>query len=417
MGLVVQKYGGTSVRDIGRIREVARRVAGARDAGQDVIVVVSAMAGETDKLVGWARELTELPDEREFDLLLSSGERITSALLAISLQTLGCPAQSFTGRQAGIITDSTHGRARISRITGERVRKAIREGKIAVVAGFQGIDENSDVSTLGRGGSDTSAVALAAAFHADLCEIYTDVDGVYTTDPNIVPEARKLDRISYDEMLELASLGAKVLQTRSVEFAKKYDVPVMVRSSFNENPGTLVTREESDMEEVVVSGIAYNKGEAKVSVIGIPDRPGVAKRIFRALADAGILVDMIIQNIGKDGLADLTFTVSREDRPRAEKIMEDLRTDLGIREIQVNEEIVKVAIVGVGMRSHTGVAVRMFETLADAGINIQMISTSEIKISCIIDQKYLELAVRELHRAFELDQVQTKHEKKFRIKS
>ncbi len=417
MGLIVQKYGGTSVRDIERIRQVARRIGEARAAGHDVIVVVSAMAGETNKLVGWALELADLPDEREYDLLLSSGERITSALLAIALQTIGHPAQSFTGRQAGIITDFAHGRARIARITGERIRDALDQKKIAVVAGFQGISEKSDVSTLGRGGSDTSAVALAAAFKAELCEIFTDVDGVYTTDPNIVPEARKLDRIAYEEMLELASLGAKVLQTRSVELAKKYNVPLMVRSSFNQNPGTLVTKEESDMEDVVVSGIAYNKDEAKVSVMGIPDRPGVAKRIFRALADARILVDMIIQNIGKDGLADLTFTVSKEDRPRAAKIMETLKQDLGIQEIDVNEHIVKVAIVGVGMRSHTGVAAQMFETLADAGINIEMISTSEIKISCVIDAKYFELAVRELHRAFQLDKEQTYHEKKAPLKS
>jgi aspartate kinase len=417
MGLIVQKYGGTSVRDMERIRQVARRVGAAREAGHDVIVVVSAMAGETNKLVGWALELTDLPDEREYDLLLSSGERITSALLAIALQTIGHPAQSFTGRQAGIITDFAHGRARIARITGERIREALDQGKVAVVAGFQGISEKSDVSTLGRGGSDTSAVALAAAFQADLCEIFTDVDGVYTTDPSIVPDARKLDRISYEEMLELASLGAKVLQTRSVELAKKYNVPLMVRSSFNENPGTLVTKEESQMEDVVVAGIAYNKDEAKISVLGIPDRPGVAKRIFRTLADARILVDMIIQNIGKDGLADLTFTVSKEDRPRAAKIMEQLKEDLGIQEIQVDENIVKVAIVGVGMRSHTGVAAQMFETLADAGINIEMISTSEIKVSCVIDAKYFELAVRELHRAFQLEKEQAYHEKKTPLKS
>ena len=413
MGLIVQKYGGTSVRDVERIRAVARRVGRVRERGHNVIVVVSAMAGETDKLISWARRLTDMPDEREYDLLLSSGERITSALLAIALQTLGYPAQSFTGRQAGIITDSAHGRARIARISGERIREALDRGKIAVVAGFQGIDEKSDVSTLGRGGSDTSAVALAAAFRADLCEIYTDVDGVYTTDPNLVPEARKLARISYDEMLELASLGARVLQTRSVEFAKKYRVPLMVRSSFNDNPGTLVTKEEEGMEEVVVSGIAYNKAEAKVSIIGIPDRPGVAKRIFRALADDGIVVDMIIQNIGKDGLADLTFTVSKDDLPRAEKITRDLGPALGMREVRVDDRIAKVAIVGVGMRSHTGVAARMFETLADAGINIQMISTSEIKIACVIEAKYLELAVRELHRAFELDKEQARHEKRY----
>ncbi len=410
MGLIVQKYGGTSVRDIDRIQHVARRVAKVHEEGHDVIVVVSAMAGETDKLVGWARELTELPDEREYDLLLSSGERITSSLLAIALQTIGYPAQSFTGRQAGIITDSAHGKARIERISGERIREALAQGKIAVVAGFQGVDEKSEVSTLGRGGSDTSAVALAAVFEADLCEIYTDVDGVYTTDPNLVPEARKLEKISYDEMLELSSLGANVLQTRSVEFAKKYDVPLMVRSSFNENPGTLVTREEEGMEDVVVSGIAYNKGEAKVSIIGIPDRPGVAKRIFRSLSEDNIMVDMIIQNIGKDGLADMTLTVLKEDMPKAEKIMAEISGDLGAREIRVDREIAKVAIVGVGMRSHTGVAAKMFETLADAGINIQMISTSEIKISCIIEAKYLQLAVRELHKAFELDKDQAFHE-------
>jgi len=415
VGLIVQKYGGTSVRDVDRIRHVAGRVAGVKKAGHDVIVVVSAMAGETNKLVGWANELTDLPDEREFDLLLSSGERITSALLAIALQTIGCAAESFTGRQAGIITDFAHGRARISRITGERIRAALDKGKIAVVAGFQGIDEKSDVSTLGRGGSDTSAVALAAALGADLCEIYTDVDGVYTTDPNIVSEARKLDRISYDEMLELASLGARVLQTRSVELAKKFNVPVMVRSSFNEHAGTLVSKEEKEMEDVVVSGIAFNKNEAKVSAIGIPDRPGVAMRIFRTLSAAGILVDMIVQNIGRDGMADLTFTVSKEDLPKAQKIMGELENELGMEEIHVDDDIVKVAIVGVGMRSHTGVAAKMFECLADAGVNIEMISTSEIKVSCIINAKYFELAVRELHKAFGLEKGEIHHERKHPI--
>lgn len=417
MGLIVQKYGGTSVRDIERIRHVANRVAKVREKGHDVIVVVSAMAGETDRLVSWAKELTSLPDEREYDLLLSSGERITSALLVIALQTIGHSAQSFTGRQAGIITDFAHGRARIARITGERIREAIAEGKVAVVAGFQGISEKSDVSTLGRGGSDTSAVALAAAFKADLCEIYTDVDGVYTTDPNVVPEAVKLERISYDEMLEMASLGAKVLQTRSVELAKKFAVPLMVRSSFNENPGTLVTKEEKTMEDVVVAGIAYNKGEAKISIIDIPDKPGVAKRVFRALADANILVDMIIQNIGRDGLADLTLTVSKEDLPHTAKIMETLKGELGIREISVDEDIAKIAIVGVGMRSHTGVAAKMFETLADAGINIEMISTSEIKVSCVIKAKHFEKALKELHKAFELEKGRSRHEKKVPFKS
>ncbi len=415
MALIVQKYGGTSVRDVDRIRHVAKRIATVKKAGNDVIVVVSAMAGETNKLVRWANELTDLPDEREFDLLLSSGERITSALLAIALQTIGCAATSFTGRQAGIITDIAHGRARIARITGDRIRASLDTGKIAVVAGFQGIDEKSDVSTLGRGGSDTSAVALAATLGADLCEIYTDVDGVYTTDPNIVPEARKLDQISYDEMLELASLGAKVLQTRSVELAKKFNVPVMVRSSFNENPGTLVSKEEKEMEDVVVSGIAFNKNEAKVSVIGIPDRPGVAMRIFRTLAAAGILVDMIVQNVGRDGMADLTFTVSKEDLPKAQKIMGELEKDLGMEEVHVDDDIVKVAIVGVGMRSHTGVAAKMFECLADAGVNIEMISTSEIKVSCIINAKYFELAVRELHKAFGLEKGKIHHERKYPV--
>jgi aspartate kinase len=329
---------------------------------------------------------------------------VTIALLAMAIQALGYKAQSFTGRQAGIISDSVHTKARIERISGERVKCALKEGKIAVVAGFQGITETSDdVTTLGRGGSDLSAVAVAAALKADLCDIYTDVDGVYTTDPNMVPQARKLDKISYDEMLELASLGAKVLQTRSVEFAKKYNVPVRVLSSFNDNPGTLVTKEDSDMEKVVVSGVAYDKNQVKVTVQGVPDKPGVAARIFNTISDNNVVVDMIIQNIGEGGLTDMSFTVPKTDARKIMEVMKKVVTEIGAKDVNVKEDIAKISIVGVGMRSHSGVAAKMFSALAKEGINIMMISTSEIKISCVIDAKYTELAVRVLHEAFEMD--------------
>ena len=404
MALIVQKYGGTSVGSVERIKNVARRVMRARERGDQVVVVVSAMSGETDKLVRMASEIAGRPDERELDMLLSSGERVTIALLAMALIEEGCPAESLTGRQVGIVTDSAHTKARIERIEADRVRQALAEGKVPIVAGFQGIDEKSDVTTLGRGGSDTTAVALAAALGADLCDIYTDVDGVYTTDPNVAPNARRLARISYDEMLEMASLGAKVLQTRSVEFAKKYDVPVRVLSSFDEGEGggTLVTREDEAMERVVVSGVTYNKSEAKITIVGVPDRPGVAARIFGPIAGARINVDMIIQNIGSHGVTDLSFTIPRADLARTLEIARGIIADIGAKDLNVQESIAKVSIVGVGMRSHSGVAAKMFETLAREGINIIMISTSEIKVSCVIDLKYAELAVRVLHDAFNL---------------
>jgi aspartate kinase len=402
--LIVQKYGGTSVGTPERIRNVASRVVRTKEEGNDVVVVVSAMSGETDKLINLANQVSENPDPREMDMLVSTGELVTIALLAMAIQSLGYKAQSFTGRQAGIISDRVHTKARIERISGDRVKQALKEGKIAVVAGFQGISETSDdVTTLGRGGSDLSAVAVAAALKADLCDIYTDVDGVYTTDPNMVPQARKLDKISYDEMLELASLGAKVLQTRSVEFAKKYNVPVRVLSSFNDNPGTLVTKEDSDMEKVVVSGVAYDKNQVKVTVTGVPDKPGVAAQIFNEISTNNIIVDMIIQNIGEGGLTDMSFTVPKTDTRKISELMKKVVAEIGAKGVTVKEDIAKISIVGVGMRSHSGVAARMFSAMAKEGINIMMISTSEIKISIVIDAKYTELAVRVLHETFEMD--------------
>ncbi|MCX7793213.1 MAG: aspartate kinase [Thermodesulfovibrionales bacterium] len=401
--LIVQKYGGTSVASVERIKSVARRVVRTADEGHRIVVVVSAMAGETDKLIKLAHEVSDSPSDREMDLLLSSGERITTALTAMAIQALGKKAIALTGRQMGIITEPVHTKARIERIEADRAKKALDEGYIVVVAGFQGITENDDVTTLGRGGSDLTAVAIAAALNADLCEIYTDVDGVYTTDPNIVPEARKLDRISYEEMLELASLGAKVLQTRSVEFAMKYNVPVVVRSSFNDNPGTLVTKEDKDMEKVVVSGVAYDKNQSKITIKAVPDRPGIAAKLFKAIADANIVVDMIVQNVSSDGkAADISFTVPKTDAKKALAITEGIAKELGAQGVDMREDIAKVSIVGVGMRTHSGVAAKMFETLANHGINIMAISTSEIKVSCLIEAKYTELAVRVLHEAFEL---------------
>jgi len=361
------------------------------------------MSGETDKLINLASQVSDNPDPREMDMLMSTGERVTIALLAMAIHACGHRAQSFTGRQAGIISDSVHTKARIEKISGERIKQAIKEGKIAVVAGFQGIDEQSDVTTLGRGGSDLTAVAVAAALKADFCDIYTDVDGVYTTDPNMVPQARKLDKISYDEMLEMASLGAKVLQTRSVEFAKKYNVPVRVLSSFNDNPGTLVTKEDADMEKVVVSGVAYDKNQVKVTVMGVPDKPGVAAKIFNVISSNNIIVDMIIQNIGEGGLTDMSFTVPKTDSKKIMELMRAVVAEIGAKGVNLKEDIAKVSIIGVGMRSHSGVAAKMFSALAREGINIMMISTSEIKISCVIDAKYTELAVRVLHEAFEMD--------------
>jgi len=402
--LIVQKYGGTSVGSPERIKNVAKRVVRTREEGHDVVVVVSAMSGETDKLINLAGQVSDNPDPREMDMLVSTGERVTIALLAMAIQSLGHKAQSFTGRQAGIISDCVHTKARIERITGDRMRHAIRDGKIAVVAGFQGVSESSDdVTTLGRGGSDLSAVAVAAALNADVCDIYTDVDGVYTTDPNMVPQARKLEKISYDEMLELASLGAKVLQTRSVEFAKKYNVPVRVLSSFNDNPGTLVTKEDSDMEKVVVSGVAYDKNQVKVTVQGVPDKPGVAAKIFNTISDNNVVVDMIIQNIGEGGLTDMSFTVPKTDSKKILEVMNRVVAEIGAKRVNIKEDIAKISIVGVGMRSHSGVAAKMFSALAKEGINIMMISTSEIKISCVIEAKYTELAVRVLHDAFEME--------------
>jgi aspartate kinase len=401
--LIVQKYGGTSVGSLERIQEVAERVVRTKKKGNHVVAVVSAMAGETDKLICLANQLSQNPDEREMDLLLSSGERISSALTAIAIRQLGFKAMSFTGRQVGIITDEVHTKAKIEKITADRVKKAIAEGMIPVIAGFQGITETSDVTTLGRGGSDLTAVAVAAALGADLCEIYTDVEGVYTTDPNIVPEARKLGKISYDEMLELASLGAKILQTRSVEFAKKYSVPVVVRSSFSDNPGTLVVKEDKEMEKVAVSGVAYDKNQSKITVVAVHDRPGIAAKLFNAIADANIIVDMIVQNVSSDGKAtDISFTVPKTDSKKTLKITKGIVAELGAKGVNLREDIAKVSIVGVGMRTHSGVAAKMFGTLAKHGINIVMISTSEIKVSCVIDAKYTELAVRVLHDAFDL---------------
>jgi aspartate kinase len=402
--LIVQKYGGTSVANVDRIKAVAARVSKTAQDGNKVIVVVSAMSGETDKLINLAHQISQAPNEREMDMLLSSGERVTSALTAIAIEALGHRAKALTGRQAGIITDTVHTKAKIERIFGERIMKAIDEGYIVVIAGFQGITAGeADVTTLGRGGSDLSAVAVASAVHADMCEIYTDVDGVYTTDPNIVPDARKLQRISYEEMLELASLGAKVLQTRSVEFAMKYNVPVVVRSSFNDNLGTLVVEEDKDMEDVVVSGIAYDKNQTKITIVNVPDKPGIAAKLFNDIASANIVVDMIVQNISSDAkLADISFTVPKTDARSALGVTEEIAKELGAKRVDVRKDISKVSIVGVGMRTHSGVAAMMFQTLASHNINIMMISTSEIKVSCVIDSKYTELAVRVLHDTFGL---------------
>ncbi|MBI1823278.1 MAG: aspartate kinase [Nitrospirae bacterium] len=402
MALVIHKYGGTSVGSVDRIKNVAKRVAAAKETGDDIVVVVSAMSGETDRLLKLANQISASPNEREMDMLLSTGERVTIALLAMALLDLGLKSKSFTGRQVGILTDNVHTKARIEKIAGDRLLEALKEGVIPVVAGFQGINERSDVTTLGRGGSDTTAVALAAALNADSCIIYTDVDGIYTTDPNICHSARKLEKVSYEEMLEFASLGAKVLQTRSVEFAMKYNVPVLVSSSFNNKSGTWVTREDRSMEQVVVSGIAFDKNQSKVTMTGVPDRPGIASKIFGDIAGANIIVDMIIQNVSQDGSTDISFTVPRGDLKEAVVIVNKIAKEIGTGDLQIKEDIAKVSIVGVGMRSHSGVAAKMFETLAKEGINIMMISTSEIKISCVIDAKYTELAVRSLHEVFGL---------------
>ncbi|RMF88601.1 MAG: aspartate kinase [Nitrospinota bacterium] len=403
MPLVVKKFGGTSVGNIERIREVARLIARARDKGERIVVVVSAMAGETDRLLKLAYQVSPSPVEREVDLLLSSGEIVSSALVAIALNDLGYPAESFTGRQVGIVTDSAYTRARIRRINTTRILQALDEGKIAVVAGFQGIDEQENVTTLGRGGSDTTAVALAAALEADICEIYTDVDGVYTSDPNVVSQARRISKISYDEMLEMASLGAKVLQTRSVEVAKIYEVPLLVKSTFKEGGGTLVVKEVPELEKVVVSGVTYDKNQARITVTQVPDRPGIAAHLFGKVSDANIVVDMIVQNVGEHGLTDISFTVSRTDGKKAFSLVKAAAESIGAGEVKLDENIAKVSIVGAAMQSHAGVATKMFATLARENINIIMISTSEIKISCVVEEKYAELATRVLHEAFELD--------------
>jgi len=402
MVLVVQKDGGTSGGTIDKIRNVAKRVARTHDDGNDVVVIVSAMSGETNKLVAMANEMCEFPSEREYDVLVSTGEQVTIALLSMCLQSMGYKAKSYLGHQVPILTDSASSKARIKEIGQENIRQDLAGGSIVVVAGFQGIDAEGNITTMGRGGSDTSAVAVAAALKADVCEIYTDVDGVYTTDPRIVDNARKIEKITYDEMLEMASLGAKVLQIRSVEFAKKYGVVVHVRSSFNDNPGTLVLKEDSDMETVLVSGVTYSKDEAKISVLQIPDKPGVAASIFTPLSDANITVDVIIQNVSTKGLNDLTFTVPRADYKKALKIVEETAEKVNAGGVTSDGKVAKVSIVGVGMRSHSGIASKMFNALASEGINIQMITTSEIKVSCVIDDKYAELAVRVLHDAFEL---------------
>ena len=402
MALVVQKYGGTSVGTTEKIRHVASRVKKTRDAGNDVVVVVSAMAGETNKLVDLCNQMMEPPDAREYDVVVSTGEQVTIGLLSMVLKTMGQDAISLMGFQIPIHTDNVYAKARISSIENERIFDNLKAGKVVVVPGFQGIDDTGNITTLGRGGSDTSAVALAAALKADPCEIYTDVEGIYTTDPNIVAEARKIPRISYDEMLEMASLGAKVLQIRSVEFAKKYNVPLHVRSTFTETEGTWVTKEDEDMERVVVSGVTYDKNEAKVSILGVPDKPGIAAKIFGPIADSNINVDMIIQNISTDEHTDLTFTVPITDLAQALAIVGPIGKEIGAKNIVTDDSVAKVSIVGNGMRSHSGIASTLFKALAEEGINIMMISTSEIKVSCVIDSKYTELAVRVLHEAFDL---------------
>jgi aspartate kinase len=404
VALVVQKFGGTSVGSIERIRNVARRCLAAQREGNDVVVIVSAMSGETNRLLGLAHQVTEVPDAREMDAIAATGEQVAAALTAMAIQTEGGKARSLLGHQVRVLTDGAFTKARIKTIDGSKIFETLKEGNVAVVAGFQGVDEHGNITTLGRGGSDTSAVAVAAAIGASACEIYTDVDGVYTTDPNICPSAKKIQRISFEEMLELASLGAKVLQIRSVEIAMKYGVPIHVRSSFSEAQGTWVQVEDKALEEVVVAGVAYDKNEARVHIVGVDDKPGVSAQLFGAIADKNVSVDMIIQNVtrGEDARADVTFTVSKTDLARLKSFIEETAKSLGAREVRYDEEIVKISIVGLGMRSHAGVAAKMFRLLAGEGINIQAISTSEIKISCLVAAKYTELAVRVLHDGFGL---------------
>lgn len=403
MALIVQKYGGTSVGSVERIQHVARKVAGFKAEGHDVIVVVSAMSGETNRLIGLAQAISEAPVPREMDVLVSTGEQVTIALLAMALNEIGVAARSYTGGQVRIHTDSAFMKARIEAIDDAAIRSDLAAGAVVVVAGFQGMDDAGNITTLGRGGSDTTAVALAAALTADECQIYTDVDGVYTTDPRVVPSARRLPKITFEEMLEMASLGSKVLQIRSVEFAGKYNVPLRVLSSFEDGPGTLITTEELDtMEQPIISGIAFSRDEAKLTLLGVPDVPGVAARILAPVGAKNIEIDMIVQNVGLDQTTDFTFTVHRNDAKAARAVLDEIREALGARDVISDDKICKVSVVGVGMRSHAGVASQMFQALADEGINIQMISTSEIKISVVVDEKYLELAVRALHTAFAL---------------
>lgn len=403
MGLIVQKFGGTSVANVEKIRNVAGKAIREKQAGHDLIVVLSAMAGETNRLIDLANSASANPDEREYDSLISTGEQVTISLLSIVLNDMGYRARSFLGFQVKILTDQSFQKARISTIDTQAIQKELNKGSIVVVAGFQGVDEENNITTLGRGGSDTSAVALAAAFKADRCDIYTDVDGVYTTDPGICAGARRLDRITYDEMLEMAMTGAKILQPRSVEMAKKYNVPVYVKSSFSDEGGTLVTKEDKEMEREVLSGITYDRDQAKITVVHIPDRPGIAANLFLPLSERNINVDMIIQNASSQGFTDLTFTVSKKDMKAAQKIVEETAKEIGAQNVEVDEDVAKVSIIGVGMVSHSGVAAKMFKTMANEGINIMMISTSEIKISCVIQRKYTELAVTVLHDAFHLE--------------
>jgi aspartate kinase len=403
MGLVVQKYGGTSVADLDKIENVARKVIRTKEQGNDVVVVLSAMAGETDRLINLAQKASADPPGREYDSLISTGEQITVTLLAMVLNRLGYRAKSYLGHQIRIVTDKAYTKARIVSIEDKKIKTDLKQGYVIIVAGFQGVDEESNITTLGRGGSDTSAVALAAALKADVCDIYTDVDGVYTTDPNICDKARRLNKISYDEMLEMARAGAKVLQPRSVELAKKFEVPVYVKSSFSDEGGTLVTKEDKDMEKEVVAGVTYDRDQAKITVVRVPDRPGVASRLFSPLADKNIVVDMIIQNASIDNFTDLTFTVSKKDLKAAQQIVEDAARDIGAKQVEVDDHVAKVSIIGVGMISHAGVAAKMFDTLSREGINIEMISTSEIKVSCVVKAKYTELAVMALHDAFGLE--------------
>ncbi|MCP4993869.1 MAG: aspartate kinase [Gammaproteobacteria bacterium] len=406
MALIVQKYGGTSVGTTERIQVVAEKVAAARDQGDQLVVVVSAMSGETNRLVALANDIDDRPPAREMDVLLSTGEQVTIALLSMALQKLGCSARSYTGGQVHILTDSAHSKARIQDIDGARVRTDLNAGRVVVIAGFQGVDEFGNITTLGRGGSDTTAVAMAAALKADECQIFTDVDGVYTTDPRVEPKARRLKCITFEEMLEMASLGSKVLQIRAVEFAGKYSVPLRVLSSFEEGEGTLITFEDEGMEEAKISGIAFNRDEAKLTIRGVPDQPGVAYKILGPVSDANIEVDMIIQNISEDGTTDFTFTVHRNDYPKTLEILQSTAEELKALEVLGDDKIVKISLVGVGMRSHAGIASSMFQALSNEGINIRMISTSEIKVSVVVDEKYLELGVRALHEAFELSEKQ-----------